>query len=966
LAQAFSAVIGRAFFSESFESMASNGYKKMEDSAPTGPAEPPFPLGKLDSDKDALLKGLDDATVQKMVEKYGLNEVPEEKEPLWLMFVKQFTGPMQIMIECAALLCLSIQNWPDFIIIMVLLMTNGILGFFEEKSAQASVDALKAGLEKKMPVKRNGKFVSIPVVQVVPGDVLFMRGGDIVPADCYYMEGDPCQVDEVALTGESLPVKVPRKDEKDKPFTGRRMYSGSILKVGECQAVVSHTGVNTMIGEAAKAIQEAAGKDIGVFEGKIIEAAKVLIGITVLVVVVLFNYMYFVQYVEVAEVLEMSLSLVIASVPVALPMVMKVTLSIGAKEMADEGGIVTHLTALEEIASMKVLCSDKTGTLTTAQMTVYYDATAKSYNGFTNEQMLEFASLASNEANKDDPIDAAVLRAYAQMKGASDIDHAVDQRSKMFTLDKDGFIGFNAIVKRTCASVTAANGTKYFVSKGMVDVILKTNSDDGGKQWAVENYESMSAEAHKADAELGVTGFKTLAVAVSINGGPMKFAGILPIMDPPRHDTKETIAKIKQSQVAVKMITGDHHNIGKELARQINLGTDIRTPDCLYPASDARDQLVLHADGFAKVKPLDKHEVVGVLQDKGLVVGMTGDGVNDAPALAKAQIGIAVHGATDAAKSAGDIVLTKDGLSPIFTAIQISRRIFKRLKSYVIYRICITVQVVFFLATLALVFDLRFKALYIILLALFHDLQIVTIAYDHQVAGPKPETPTVLGLVMTSYAMGILMFCQTMLLISHGHYFMSERFEESYYNSMDVSAAGSEMDKYMETCVFLQISNSSAILILSARTVGFFFTTLPAWQLMFSTMLGQVIINAWVLSAPSGLIDRLEAMDVVKVWIYDFAWLLFLDLVKMTANGLWEKYKPATIDYNPALAAVKAQRKVSSRIHSHTFAVAGSGSAGITATETVPAVEKKKLRVSFVINDKERERLSEKIKGGLA
>merc|ERR1719473_1099757 len=219
---------------------------------------------------------------------------------------------------------------------------------------------------------------------------------------------------KAALTGESLPVKVPRKDDSGKPYTGRRFWSGSILKVGETEAVVSHTGIHTMIGEAAKAIQEASGKEIGVFEGKIISAAKVLIMMTVVVVVVLFNYMFFVQNVPLPEVLEMCLSLVIASVPVALPMVMKVTLSIGAKEMADEGGIVTHLTALEEIASMKVLCSDKTGTLTTAEMTVYHDRTAKTYNGYTPEQVLEFASIASNDANKDDPIDSAVLRAYSQ------------------------------------------------------------------------------------------------------------------------------------------------------------------------------------------------------------------------------------------------------------------------------------------------------------------------------------------------------------------------------------------------------------------------------------------------------------------------------------------------------------------------------------------------------------------------
>merc|ERR1712137_1434757 len=591
------------------------------------------------------------------------------------------------------------------------------------------------------------------------------------------------------------------------------------------------------------------------------------------------------------EVLEMSLSLVIASVPVALPMVMKVTLSIGAKEMADEGGIVTHLTALEEIASMKVLCSDKTGTLTTAQMTVYYDDTAKTYNGFSAEEVLEFASIASNEANKDDPIDSAVLKAYMKCKDVKTVEEAVEERKKTFKLDKDGFVGFNPIVKRTVANITASDGSKYRVAKGMVDVILKTNPEDEGVQWTVANHAEMEKTAKDADTELGVSGFKTLGVMVQKLPGQPKFAGILPIMDPPRKDTKKTWADIKASGVAVKMITGDHHNIGKEL------GTDIRTPDSLKAASDskedkrARDDIVLHADGFAKVKPLDKHEVVAVLQNKGMVVGMTGDGVNDAPALAKAQIGIAVHGATDAAKSAGDIVLTKEGLSPIYTAIQISRRIFKRLKSYVIYRICITVQVVFFLAFLALYYNLRFRALYIILLALFHDLQIVTIAYDHQVAGKKPETPTVLGLIMQSYAMGILMFIQTIMLIEWGHKFMSSKFAASYDASMDEGNAGQEMDKYMETTVFLQISNSSAILILSARTVGFFFTTRPAWQLLFSTALGQVLINAWVFHPLGGLVAKLYLRDVVAIWIYDIMWLLFLDIVKMSAGFLWEKLK---------------------------------------------------------------------------
>jgi H+-transporting ATPase len=903
-------------------------YKKMEEGQ-EGPPPPPFALKDLDTNKQGLLKGLDAAQVQANTEKYGLNEVPEHKEPLWKLFLKQFTGPMQIMIEAAALLCLSIQNWPDFTIITILLMTNGTLGFFEEKNAQASVDALKAGLEKKMPVKRNGKFDSLPVVQIVPGDVIFMRGGDIIPADCYFLEGDQLQVDEAALTGESLPVKVPRKDEADKfvddkgqqqikvkEYSGRLMFSGAILKVGECHAVVAYTGIYTLIGEAAKAIQESSGHEVGVFEQKIINAAKVLILITAVVVVVLFGFMM-AKGVELTQVLEMSLSLVIASVPVALPMVMKVTLSIGAKEMADEGGIVTHLTALEEIASMKVLCSDKTGTLTTAQMTVYYDHNAKCFSGLKAEQVLEFGALASNAANKDDPIDSAVLRAYADSVGQKDVDTAVDILKTRFKLDEDGFDGFNPIVKRTCARVTGADGKKYLVAKGMVDVILKTSADDEGKeQWQVENFTTVDKEARAADTELGMSGFKTLAVMVQERpSGAHKFAGILPIMDPPRKDTKETIANIKNSGVAVKMITGDHHNIAKQLAKQIDLGDDIRTPADLVGGSQKdKEEKALQTDGFAKVKPIDKHTVVSTLQHVGLVVGMTGDGVNDAPALAQAQIGVAVHGATDAAKSAGDIVLTRDGLSPIYTAIQISRRIFKRLKSYVIYRICITVQVVFFLATLALLFNVRFRALYIILLALFHDLQIVTIAYDHQVAGAKPETPSVLGLLGQSWTMGFLMFVETILLVGIGDKFMSEEYKNSAAETRRRGTEkGLEMDKYQETCLFLQISNSSAILILSARTVGFFFTTMPAWQLLLSTAIGQVLINLWVLYPLGGLVAQLNSMDVIYIWVYDLCWLLALDLVKMATGALWEKFKPADIDKNPALVHAETQARASRR-----------------------------------------------------
>merc|ERR1719424_882799 len=462
-------------------------------------------------------------------------------------------------------------------------MTNATLGFVEEVNAQASIAALKDGMIRKLPVKRDGKFTPLNVVEIVPGDIVFLRGGNVVPADSKWVEGDELSVDQAALTGESMPVAVPREDSEVEPGSGKKLWSGSIVKVGECEALVTETGLHTMIGEAAKSIQESGGKHVGVFEAKIIMAGRVLIILTLIAVGSLLIYQVGYRHVEMTEVLEMALSLTIASVPIALPMVMKVTLAVGAKEMAKEGGIVTHLTALEEIASMVVLCSDKTGTLTTASMTVYHE-TAAAFNGYSGKEILQFAALASNPANKDDAIDRAVYQAYARMAGTGkDVDKAAENLLAGYELIK--YYGFNPVVKRTVADYKdKKTGATIRVAKGIVSKVLKTVEGDGGQQWIVDDYEEMCDKVNAADATFGKSGYKTIAVCVQKEGGGMKYAGTLPIMDPPRIDTADTIRKIKNSKVDVKMITGDHLNIAKELARQVDLGTNIYSNQSLWPA----------------------------------------------------------------------------------------------------------------------------------------------------------------------------------------------------------------------------------------------------------------------------------------------------------------------------------------------------------------------------------------------
>merc|ERR1719238_927394 len=435
-----------------------------------------------------------------------------------------------------------------------------------------------------------------------------------------------------------------------------------------------------------------------------------------------------------------------------------------------------------------------------------------------------------------------------------DIDASAQELMKGYKLEK--YYGFNPVVK------------------GIISKVLKTVPGDGGQQWVIDNYDEMAPKVMAADATFGKSGYKTIAVACSFDDGPMLYAGTLPIMDPPRIDTAETIKKIKGASVDVKMITGDHLNIAKELARQVDLGVNIHANTSLWPASHARDELITNADGFAQVMPKDKYEVVAVLQSQGKVVGMTGDGVNDAPALAKAQIGIAVAGATDAAQAAADIVLTREGLSPIFTAICESRRIFKRLKSYVIYRICVTVQVVAFLCIVSFCYNEAFEALYIILLALFHDLTIVTIAYDHQIPSAKPETPTVAMLIFVAYSMGLTLAASSTILYAYGGQFLTEAFMTDF--------------KYKQSCMFLQISHSSAILIFNARTTGFSFLSKPCIQLFLSAVVSQVFVNWLLLTSGGFIVSQLDPIDLVNIWLYDLSWLVIIDLVKMTILRIQE------------------------------------------------------------------------------
>eukprot|EP00929_Paragymnodinium_shiwhaense_P006973 TRINITY_DN110924_c0_g1_i1.p1 TRINITY_DN110924_c0_g1~~TRINITY_DN110924_c0_g1_i1.p1 ORF type:complete len:1029 (-),score=269.92 TRINITY_DN110924_c0_g1_i1:273-3359(-) len=818
---------------------------------------------------EARLTGLTTARAQELLDEFGRNEIPEEITPWYIMLGRQFVGLMPFMLWAAAILSAIGSDWADFGIIMTMLIVNGLIGFHEEHKAQQSLDALKAEMSATVPTKRDGNMVILPIAELVPGDIIFLRGGNIVPADSEWLEGDPMLVDTACLTGEPLPRKVPRPDkEGEAPGAGRLLLSGCIIKQGEGHCEVKETGLRTEIGQAAGLVQEASGHNIGVFESKIMQVVRAVILVTLLDAGVVLYVNIGARDMEVRKALIGVLALVIGAVPIALPLVMQVTMAMGAKKMAEKKAIVTHLTALQEIASMTVLCSDKTGTLTTANMRIIPQRVWVG-NGYKQDDALVWAGVASNPANKEDPIDKAVLASvheyFGEQQGAS----------KLAEYTKTKFVGFNPTVKRTVAYCTHPEHGELKLAKGLVDKVLSTG-DDGGDCWEVTDLSNILEEVKAVDYACSVQGYKTVGVACARGSGPMKFVGIVPMLDPPREDTMLTIHRIRTAGINVKMITGDHLNIAIETSRLIGLGTGVLPATDLWPASASRDEVILNADGFAQVLPKDKREVVLVLQNRGLVVGMTGDGVNDAPALAQAQIGIAVDDATEAARSAADIVLTSPGLSAIFDAVAESRMIFARLRAYVLYRLAATIQIVLVLSFLIYGYAKPLPALYVILLALLNDVTMLPIAADNASPSALPEIPSMPQILLASTLYGALETAQTLI----------------FYASGWLQHVGEDdEDDYRAAVVYLQISIAIEFLILSCRTPGFVLSPQSVWgksrpslALFLAVMAANVLVS--VLAYFGVLIYKVAPEDIAWIWVYDVAWLVAIDFIKVVMSAV--------------------------------------------------------------------------------
>ncbi|MDD5634246.1 MAG: plasma-membrane proton-efflux P-type ATPase, partial [Candidatus Omnitrophica bacterium] len=580
-------------------------------------------------------EGLAQKEAVRRLEQYGRNELVEKEINPVLKFFGYFWGPIPWMIEVAIVLAAIVHDWPDFFIILTLLIVNAGVGFWEEFQAGNAIAALKATLALKAKVKRDGEWSGISAVGLVPGDLIRIRIGDIVPADAKLLEGDPIEVDQSALTGESLPVE--RK-------TGGIVYSGSILKRGEIDALVYATGEHTYFGETTRLVGET--QTVSHFQRAIMKIGDYLIVVALVLVSIILVVAFFRDH-NMLKSLEFVLILTVAAIPVAMPTVLSVTMAVGAKILAKKEVIVSRLASIEELAGIDVLCSDKTGTLTQNKLQLGDPFT---FAGNSRDELILNAALASRREDED-VIDLTVLGGLKDPARLGDyqIIH---------------FMPFDPVEKRTEATVKGPGGREFTVTKGAPQIILALT----------HNADEIKKEVEQKVSEFASRGFRSLGVARSLEKGKWDFLGILPMFDPPREDSKAMVTTAKAMGIDVKMLTGDQLAIAKETARQLDLGANILDAgsfaDAKHPDAAQLEEEINNADGYAQVFPKHKYQIVAVLQKKGNIVGMTGDGVNDAPALKKSDVGIAVSGATDAARAAAAIVLLQAGLSVIIDAVK--------------------------------------------------------------------------------------------------------------------------------------------------------------------------------------------------------------------------------------------------------------------------------------------------------
>ncbi len=830
-----------------------------------------------------LQKGLSSEEAQKRLQQYGPNAIEEKEEPLWHRVFRRFWGPIPWMIEIAAILSAAVKKWEDFVIILIMLLVNAGLDFYQEGRALNALKTLKQKLARQAIVLRDGTFKPIPARDLVPGDIIKLKIGDVVPADVQLLQGDYLLVDQSVLTGESLPVS-------KKP--GEVAYANTIVKQGEMVAVVVNTGMHTNFAQVAALVAQAQEEETSHFQKMVIQVGDYLILLTIALVVIIVMVGIF-RNENILELIRFALVLTVAAIPVAMPAVLSVVMALGAVNLARKQAIVSRLVAIEELAGVDVLCSDKTGTLTLNQLQVTQPTV---FDGHDEQELLLMGVLASRPEDQD-PIDLAI---YNYLKV-----HYPDLNWQDY--QQVHFTPFDPIRKRTEADIK--HGDETFVAiKGAPQVVMEL----------AKLPEEEVAKLNKLVDDFASKGYRTLAVAKKV-GDRVDLIGLIPMLDPPRPDSKEVIEDLRRHHVQVKMITGDNIAIAREIGRMLGLtgpamrARELRTSkdegivmltsilakaiyEKLYPDADKEsvqkfaEEVVREVEAqfdtselskglvsahesdiiakieeteiFAEVVPEDKFLIVKALQKANHIVAMTGDGVNDAPALKKADCGIAVANATDAARAAADIILTTPGLAVIKDAVKLSRSIFERMKSYATFRVAETIRVIFFMTLSIVVFNFYpVTALMIIILALLNDIPIMSIAYDNTRVDKKPVRWNMQELLAVSTTLGLTGVLSSFLL-----FFIMVQMHLSH--------------PLIQSLFFAKLVIAGHGTIYNTRIDDWFWKKpYPSWILFGATFSTRVL--GTLFAVYGWFMEPIGWKLALLMWAYALIWFVFNDVVKM-------------------------------------------------------------------------------------
>jgi H+-transporting ATPase len=771
------------------------------------------------------LEGLTSADAARLLAEIGPNEVAERRQPAWLGFVRRFWGPLPWMLEVTIVLTLLLGRTLDGAIITALLVINSVIGFVQQARADQALQLLRERLSVNARVRRDGRWTQLAARELVPGDVVGIRVGDFTPADVDLVEGH-VSLDQSAVTGESVPVEAGPEN---------LAYGGTVVTRGEATGVVRATGASSFFGRTSALVQQA--RTATHLEGIIFQLVRYLVIIDVGLVAVMIAFAAAI-HAPLSETAPFTLIILIASVPVALPATFTVAQAVGALELsrgADErhgghGVLVTRLSAVQEAASMDILCTDKTGTLTLNQLSL---EDAHAYGAFGAEELMELAALASDESGQD-PIDLALLHAEEARTGV-----------RRATYRRLFFTPFDPSTKRTEA-VVERTGEPLRVVKGMPEVVAGL---------CTEPPPSLEDDLER----LAATGARVLAVAA----GPaedLTMAGLVALGDRPRPDSAQLIGELRALGIDVKMVTGDNRATALAVAREVGIQPTV----CTGAELRQSPELANRRSVFAGVFPEDKYTLVRSLQEAGHVVGMTGDGVNDAPALKQAEVGIAVETAVDVAKASASLVLTEPGLVDIVTAVSVSRRIYQRMMTWTLNKIIKTAQVALFL-TLAFIVTRSFVTTpkLVVLLLLANDFVTMSLAVDRARSSRRPERWQIRALIAASLALAAVVLAESFLdlWLARGVFHMSWR--------------------ETQTLIFLMLVFSGQATVYVVRERHHFWKSRPVRWMLLATAADVVVVS--VLATGGILMSPLPLSFVALVLAIAAAFMFVMDPVKVVA-----------------------------------------------------------------------------------